>query len=306
MLTATNASADFINARGLNNFMTMDADIHTLYSSDFYTIRDFKCRCTDCKTSRPEYNESFCISFVRKGNFIFNVFRHALDSYNGCVLITKPGYEHTVTHAHAVPDECTIFDFKKDFYRDSLQELYGRTRFFQDNDLHSTLVRTNAETEFLHFYILQLIRLHPVSKLQIDNLVIEVINKVLGAITDYTPDYRIDTRLKRNHLSTIELAKEYMTGNFSDDISLMEIANYCHVSPFHFSRIFKTFTGASPHQFLLGLRLKNAELLLLDTNQPVADIAFLSGFNSLEHFTAAFRQKYALSPSRFRVSRSVC
>ncbi|HYF32211.1 MAG TPA: AraC family transcriptional regulator [Chitinophagaceae bacterium] len=278
----------------------MDADIHTLYSSDFYAIRDFKCRCTDCKRSKPEYASSFCISFVRKGNFVFNVFRHELDSYSGCVLITKPEYEHTVTHAHSVPDECTIFDFKRSFYNDVLQELYGRTAFFIDNDLHSTLWHSNPETEFLHFRILQLIHTRSTGKLQVDNLVIEMINRVLNSITDYRPDHRIDARLKRNHLSTIELAKEYMTRNFSEDISLMEIARHCHVSPFHFSRIFKTFTNASPHQYLLGLRLKNAELLLLDTAQPVADIAFTSGFNSLEHFTAAFRQKYQLAPARYR------
>ena len=175
----------------------MDADIHTLYSSDFYTIRDFICRCTDCRTSKPEYSPSFCISFVRKGNFIFNVFRHALDSYNGCVLITKPEYERTVTHAHAVPDECTIFDFKRDFFNGFLKEVYGRTHFFTDNDLHSTIVRTNAETEFLHHYVLQLIKLQAVSKLQVDHLVIEIINKVLNAITDYTPDHRIDVKLKK-------------------------------------------------------------------------------------------------------------
>ena len=88
----------------------MQADIHTLYESNFYRILDFKCRCNDCNTSKPEYGNAFTISFVRKGNFLFNVFRHSLDSYNGCVLISKPGYERTVTHAHTIPDECTIFD----------------------------------------------------------------------------------------------------------------------------------------------------------------------------------------------------
>lgn len=120
----------------------MDADIHLLYESDFYRIHDFKCRCKDCNTSKPEYGKSFGISFVRKGNFIFNVFRNSLDSYNVCVLITKPEYERTVTHTHSSPDECTIFDFKNDFYKELLQH-YGNTKFFRDNDLHSTLSRTS-------------------------------------------------------------------------------------------------------------------------------------------------------------------
>jgi AraC family transcriptional regulator len=282
----------------------MDADIHTLFQSDFYCIRDFKCRCVDCKTSKPEYSNSFCISFVRKGNFLFNIFRHILDSYNGCVLITKPGYEHTVTHAHSVPDECTIFDFKNDFYR-SVLDRYGKARFFEDNDLHSTLIKTSGETEFLHFYILQLIRQRRAVKLQADNLVVELINRVLNGIAEYKPE-NIDPRLKKNHLTTIELAKQYMTDNFTEDISLMEVAGHCHVSPFHFSRIFKTFTSSSPHQFLLAIRLKHAELLLLDTSMPVADIAFSSGFNSLEHFTAAFRQKYASPPGKYRDDVQMC
>lgn len=277
----------------------MDADIHALYNSDFYRILDFKCRCVDCRTSKPEYNEAFCISFVRKGNFLFNVFRRSLDSYTGCVLITKPGYERTVTHAHHVPDECTIFEFTSPFYA-ALPEQYGSTRFFKDNDLHSTLYKTNPETEFLHFYIARLVLTKTGSKLQVDNLVMEMMHKILGNITDYTPDTSIHPRLKQQHLTTIELAKNYITEHYTDDLSLQEIAMHCHVSPFHFSRLFKTFTRCSPHQFLLNIRLKNAELLLKDTAMPIADIAFSSGFNSIEHFTAAFRQKYQCPPARYR------
>jgi AraC family transcriptional regulator len=280
----------------------MHADIYTLYESDFYRILDFKCKCKDCLRSKPEYSESFSISFVRKGNFLFNVFRHSLDSYNGCVLITKPGYERTVTHTHSVPDECTIFDFKNNFYKE-LSQHYGNTKFFRDNDLHSTLIQTDTETEFLHFFILQLAQTRSGSKLQIDNLVMEVINKVLSSVTDYKPNAKIYTRLKKNHLFTIERAKEYITENFTNDISLMEIAAYCYVSSFHFSRIFKTFTSFSPHQFLQSIRLKNAEILMRNTAMSVADVAFSSGFNSIEYFTSAFHQKYKCPPAKFRIAK---
>jgi AraC-like DNA-binding protein len=236
---------------------------------------------------------------VRKGNFLFNVFRRTFDSYTGCVLVTKPNYERTVTHTHDVPDECTIFEFKNDFFA-ALLEHYGAIPFFQDNDWHSTLIKTNAETEFLHFHIIKLVLTRSGSKLQIDNGVIEVIEKVLSNITDYKPDHKINPRLKKNHLITLERAKEYMANHFIEDISLLQIATHCYVSPFHFSRLFKTFTSVSPHQYLLTLRLKNAELLLRNTPQPMADIAFTSGFNSVEHFTAAFKQKYNCPPATYR------
>lgn len=277
----------------------MQADIHTLYESDFYRILDFRCRCTDCNRSKPEYSQAFAISFVRKGNFLFNVFRHSLDSYTGSVLITKPGYEHTVTHVHTVPDECSIFEFKGSFYQE-LQQQYAGAKLFTDNDIHSTLVRTNAEMEFYHFYILQGVQHSNGGKLQTDNLVMEMIDKVLAAVTDYKRDTKIHAQLKKNHLATIERAKEYMTEHFTEDISLMEIATHCYVSPFHFSRIFKTFTSSSPHQFLQTLRLQHAVMLLRNTSIPVADIAFSSGFNSIEYFTGAFRHRYKCPPSKFR------
>ncbi|MFI5129159.1 MAG: helix-turn-helix transcriptional regulator [Chitinophagales bacterium] len=280
----------------------MQADIHTLYESDFYRILDFRCRCTDCNTSKPEYSNAFGISFVRKGNFLFNVFRHSLDSYNGCVLITKPGYERTVTHTHTVPDECTIFDFKKGFY-DELIRQYENCRFFTDNDLHSTLVHTNPEMEFFHFYILQLVQSLAGSKLQIDNMVMDLVDMTMNAATEYKPNEKISPRLKKNHLMTIERAKEYITANFISDISLTQIAEYSYVSLFHFSRIFKTFTSSSPHQFLVGIRLQHAAMLLRNTSLPIADIAFSSGFNSIEYFASAFRQKYKCAPTKFRLEK---
>jgi AraC-like DNA-binding protein len=277
----------------------LDADVYTLYESDFYRILDFKCKCRECITSKPEYSDSFTVSFVRKGNFGFNVFRNSFDSYTGCVLISKPGYERTVTHSHAIPDECTIFDFKKEFYEEMINQ-YGFIKFFDNNDQHSTLVKINAETGLLHSLIIESLTTKEKDKLKTDLLIMDFVKTAFGKITDYKHDIKISEKLKRNHLATIERAKEYITKSFANDISLMEISGYCFVSPFHFSRIFKILTAFSPHQYLLNTRLKNSELLLKNTPLPIIDIAFASGFNSIEHFSASFKSKFKCSPSKFR------
>jgi AraC-like DNA-binding protein len=270
-----------------------------LFDAGLYRILDFKCRCLECNTSKPEQSATFSISFVRTGNFLFNVFRNSLDSYNGCLLITKPGYDRTVTHVRTIPDECTIFDFTPEAYREIL-ELYGRAKFFRSNDLHSTLLLAGPELEYMHFHIMQLLQARQRNKLEIDQLVIELAHTVLSNITLYRPNEKISPRLKKNHLHTVELAKAYMQDNFVQDVSLQEIAAHCHVSPFHFSRTFKSFTDRSPHQFLAAMRLKNAAILLRNTARPVADVGFASGFNSVEHFVAAFRQRYHCSPTAYR------
>jgi AraC-like DNA-binding protein len=133
----------------------------------------------------------------------------------------------------------------------------------------------------------------------------ELFQLVMKTITGKAVTDRLKDTLKKNHLSTIEKAKAYLADHFMDDISLKEIADHCCISTFHFSRIFKTFTSCSPHQYLLNLRLKHAEILLKNTKLPVTDVCFSSGFNSLEYFSAAFGQKYKYAPSRFRTARTI-
>lgn len=277
----------------------MDADIHLIHQSDFYQIKDFICRCKECTTSKPEYNETFCISFVRTGNFLFNVFRNALDSYSGCILVTKPGFERTVTHMHVIPDQCTIIEFTSTVYQELLDR-QPHLRFFHDNDKHATLFRVHPETEYLHFKIWSLINTGNFDKIEMDSLIIDLAETVLKALEDDSPNFKLDNRTKKNHLPTVELAKHYISQNYARNISLSEVANHCCLSLFHFCRVFKELTSWSPHQFLLMLRLKNATLLLRTSTLPVIDIAFSSGFNSVEHFTSTFRRKFKISPTEYR------
>ncbi|MND73306.1 HTH-type transcriptional activator RhaS [compost metagenome] len=278
----------------------MEADVHTLYESDFYRILDFKCRCKECGTSKPEYASAFTISFIRTGNFQFNVFRNSHDAHTSRILMNKPGYEHTVTHFHySVPDECTIFEFKHPFFQ-LLKEDF-KNQFFHNNDLHSLLLNANAELDLLHVTVLQKISLSGTSRLEIDSLVLDIVYQALRIIDNSITIPSIPVRLKKYHLPTVEKAKQYISTFFVDDISLNQIADHCNISVFHFSRLFKLFTGYSPYFYLLNVRLKNAEMLLRSTALPITDVCFSSGFNSIDRFSTAFKQKYHYPPSKIRL-----
>ena len=110
----------------------------------------------------------------------------------------------------------------------------------------------------------------------------------------------IPDKLKQQHLVTIESARNYILSHFKENISLQQLALHCFVSPFHFSRIFKTITGESPHQYLSSVRLTHAKVLLAETNAPVSDIAYECGFNSPEHFVTAFKKYHKINPSALR------
>ena len=98
----------------------------------------------------------------------------------------------------------------------------------------------------------------------------------------------------------VEVARKYMGDNFSNKISVEQIAKRAFVSQYHFSRIFKKHTQYSPYQYLLSLRLEHARMLMERTEFSVKEITFRAGFNSLDYFSAAFTKKYKVCPSLYR------
>ncbi|OSZ77522.1 hypothetical protein CAP36_14170 [Chitinophagaceae bacterium IBVUCB2] len=278
----------------------MEASVHILFSSAYYEICDFKCLCQECSKSKTEYNEHLSLCITRSGNFYYNAFRSTLDTYTGSVLISKPGYDYTIYHPGEIPDECTIIVFKKTFYEDIEEQLQLRAHwFFADKDIQSLLVKTNPQIEQLHNALLLATRENNPYNLEIDTLVMELVEELLSRFTNYEMPQQLPARLKKQHLVTIEKAKQYLHDNLSKNISLNELATHCCVSPFHFSRIFKLFSGYPVHLYLQQMRLNHAALLL-STALPVTDVAFQSGFNSVDYFSAAFKKQYNVSPTLFR------
>jgi AraC family transcriptional regulator of adaptative response / DNA-3-methyladenine glycosylase II len=89
-----------------------------------------------------------------------------------------------------------------------------------------------------------------------------------------------------------------------DDIALPDIAARLGVTDRHLRRIFAAVHGVTPIDYLTTQRLLLAKQLLTDTELPMADVAFASGFGSQRRFNAAFSERYRLSPTALRRERS--
>lgn len=100
----------------------------------------------------------------------------------------------------------------------------------------------------------------------------------------------------------IRRAVELMHAHLERDLPLEEIASAAHLSPFHFSRLFKKLTGATPHSYLAALRISRAQRLLAETDLSVTEIGARVGYASSSHFSKAFRQATGLAPRAFRAA----
>ncbi|MBO9623202.1 MAG: helix-turn-helix transcriptional regulator [Sphingomonas sp.] len=78
------------------------------------------------------------------------------------------------------------------------------------------------------------------------------------------------------------------------------LAQVSGVSEAHFARSFKQAFGLPPHRYLLTRRIERAKALLRDTDLPVTDIAFQTGWNSLGTFGRTFRDITGENPGELR------
>ena len=102
----------------------------------------------------------------------------------------------------------------------------------------------------------------------------------------------VDRRIRRS--------VELMHTQLDQELTLKALAAASYLSPFHFARLFKKLTGASPHNYLAGIRAARAQLLLADTDLSVTQIGSRVGYLSGSHFTKAFRLATGTTPREFR------
>ena len=95
-------------------------------------------------------------------------------------------------------------------------------------------------------------------------------------------------------------AKDRMDAASHEEWPVPRLASVSGVSEAHFARSFKDAFGVPPHRYLLTRRIERAKALLRDTDEPITDIAFQTGWNSLGTFGRIFRDITGESPSELR------
>ena len=94
--------------------------------------------------------------------------------------------------------------------------------------------------------------------------------------------------------------QDYFDKHYKTDLKIHRLCSDMHINPSHFSRMFKSYVGLSPKQYLTHVRLTNIKNELLTTDLPITDIALAHGFIDINNFTRSFRKAYGINPSQFR------
>ncbi|WP_163834834.1 helix-turn-helix transcriptional regulator [Spartinivicinus ruber] len=108
--------------------------------------------------------------------------------------------------------------------------------------------------------------------------------------------------LPANKVDLSRLNKFVLT-NLSRKISIFELAKDQYMSPSHFHAVFKQQVGMTPFQYVIKLRVQEAERLLATTQLPLVEIASLTGFCHQSALNRVFKQVIGYTPKAFRLRR---
>ncbi len=92
----------------------------------------------------------------------------------------------------------------------------------------------------------------------------------------------------------------FIQANYASNISLQDIADHFHVSSGYISGMIKSKTGKNFTEHLAGLRIREAQRLLAETNRSVDSIAETVGYSDYSYFSKVFKKITGMTPAAFR------
>ncbi|WP_052356658.1 PocR ligand-binding domain-containing protein [[Clostridium] dakarense] len=110
--------------------------------------------------------------------------------------------------------------------------------------------------------------------------------------------------LKTNENDEFELpiiqAIEYIDNNIDENITLDKISFICNLSQCYFSKLFKKETGLTFINYLNSRKISKAKELLVNTDEPINNIAINLGFEDCGYFIRVFKKAEKITPKKYR------
>lgn len=110
--------------------------------------------------------------------------------------------------------------------------------------------------------------------------------------------YSLKTEVKDN--DRLNIVFNYVKSNFTESISLDDIADLVSMTVPSFCRYFKKMTNKTFTQFVNEYRLVHASKLLAEQNMGITEVCFACGFNNFSHFNKSFKAFTGQNPSEYR------
>ena len=281
----------FVNAAYLNNSTIAVADESKpliVTSCGNYKVK----KRAEFRTSRPKGRKDYQLLYIAagQGHFFINGQERVVSAGN--IIVYLPGQPQE--YVYYKDDKTDVFWVH--FTGSNVEKIidYYNIRL-SENIIY---IGTSPDYQWLFGQIIQEMQLcrprfEELISLLLRNIFILISRNLIGA-------NRADNSLENE----VELAMHYFRENYRSEINVEDYALSRGMSASNFYRVFKQISGSTPLQYILKLRLSNAQNLLENSNLSIAEIASAVGYENPLYFSRLFNKHIGVSPSEYRKMRT--
>lgn len=283
-------------------------DPENLANSEFYLLGSAENFCklpiTDFAQNNLLYLQAFTIFSYRKGSYTrrqnFNSFL-VLYTYEGVGEVEYCGKSFELKSGDGI-----LIDCRKPHYYCAVEDwkvavlhIYGPlAEHYSDEYIKSgQLVFNEAVSGRFHRYVEQLLEIYESPSLHRDLRAHHAIDGLLLYLTVLSANLAIH---KQDVPKAVQQAMKHIEEHFTQQISLDDLAAITRSDKYHLAKMFKRYTGFSPHNYLILLRINQAKSLLKTTTLPANKIAHQVGIHDINNFNYLFKKRVGMTPIQYR------
>ena len=262
----------------------------TLYRSADLEVVDYRCSAGPGDRPFLESHRNYSLAYVRRGSFGCHARGRVHELVAGSLMVGYPGDDYMCTHQHhACGDECLSFQFSPQF----VDALGGKADPWRAGGV-SPLAELVVIGELAQSVA------QGNCDLGLDELGWFLASRFVALLSNRKSAGAAVSAADRRR--AVEAAL-WIDEHAHEDVDLDSASSAVNLSPFHFLRVFSKALGITPHQYLIGSRLRRAARLLVERQRSVTDIALDVGFADLSNFVRTFRRAAGVSPGKFGTAR---
>ena len=275
------------------------------YDDAIFKRADFPIVLDADKTLAPEeltyasrtWHETLEIKYFTSGSCSVIVDTNAIITRPGDIVVINPYEFHSSVGSS--DDSCRyhLLMIGMEFFSSCNMDGFDMKQLFLDRGVRfNNLIRENTRIQnVLSRIVEELTAKAAAYEMAVRGLVLELFALLMrDQIRETVSADGINKNIR--HYKSIAPAVEYIRMNHDKKISVEELASLCHMSKFHFCRIFKLATNMTVVEYITEYRLSFADLLLRNSKMSIADIAHAAGFEDECYFSRRYKKSRGVSP----------
>ena len=232
------------------------------------------------------------IVYIADGKAEYTIDMNTFTLEKGQILIMEKGVLHSITSDKDHPADtwtCIIGNYKITNNNEDVMLLPNKTFHIMHAGIHEVFIKNT----FKEIYTLCL------NNDSISHGVCDILATSLAS-TIYNLIPHEEESNQNNHSSFIRDVLVYISEHYTEKITLKKLSEVFHISAGHISHSFTKEYGISPINYAIDLRVCDAKIMLINSNESLVSIAKKVGYDNPTHFTKIFTNRVKCSPTEYR------